>query len=145
MKNWIVSVLVSYHTLATCLARTMQWLSPNRQINEYIVFQFPFLHVATCGLAGKESTCSRAGRPEFDPRAGKIPCRRERLPPPVFWPGEFHGLYSPWGHKEWDTTEWLSLSLSFTCITLGINEKDMSFLFLSCSPLPVLIGKSNVD
>ena len=23
---------------------------------------------------------------------------------PVFWPGEFHGLYSPWGHKELDTT-----------------------------------------
>ena len=22
-----------------------------------------------------------------------------------FWPGEFHGLYSPWGHKESDTTE----------------------------------------
>ena len=18
---------------------------------------------------------------------------------PVFWPGEFHGLYSPWGHR----------------------------------------------
>ena len=28
---------------------------------------------------------------------------------PVFWPGEFHGLYSPWGHKESDTTEQLSL------------------------------------
>ena len=25
---------------------------------------------------------------------------RERLPTPVFWPGEFHGLYSPWGRKE---------------------------------------------
>ena len=25
---------------------------------------------------------------------GKIPWRRERLPTPVFWPGEFHGLYS---------------------------------------------------
>ena len=25
------------------------------------------------------------------------------------WPGEFHGLYSPWGRKESDTTEWLSL------------------------------------
>ena len=36
---------------------------------------------------------------------GKIPWRRERLPTPVFWPGEFHGLYSPWGHKESDTTE----------------------------------------
>ena len=20
--------------------------------------------------------------------------------PPVFWPGEFHGLYSPWGRRE---------------------------------------------
>ena len=25
---------------------------------------------------------------------GKIPWRRKRLPTPVFWPGEFHGLYS---------------------------------------------------
>ena len=25
---------------------------------------------------------------------GKIPWRRERLPTPVFWPGEFHGLDS---------------------------------------------------
>ena len=40
-----------------------------------------------------------------------MPWRRERLPTPVFWPGEFHGLYSPWGCKELDTTEWLSLSL----------------------------------
>ena len=30
------------------------------------------------------------------------------LPTPVFWPGEFHGLYSLWGHKESDTTERLS-------------------------------------
>ena len=35
--------------------------------------------------------------------------RRERLPTPIFWPGEFHGLYSPWGCKESDTTEQLSL------------------------------------
>ena len=42
------------------------------------------------------------------------PWRRERLSTPVFWPGEFHGLYSPWGLKESDITEWLSLSLSWT-------------------------------
>ena len=48
----------------------------------------------------------------FDPWVGKIPWRRERLPTPVFSPGEFHGLYSPWGRKESDTTEQLSLSLS---------------------------------
>ena len=39
------------------------------------------------------------------------PRRRERLPTPVFWPGEFRGLYSPWAHKESDTTERLPLSL----------------------------------
>ena len=38
------------------------------------------------------------------------PPGKERLPIPVFWPGEFHVLYSPWGHKEWDITERLSLS-----------------------------------
>ena len=46
----------------------------------------------------------------FDPWVGKIPWRRERLPTPVFWPGEFHALHSPWGHKKSDTAEQLSLS-----------------------------------
>ena len=35
---------------------------------------------------------------------GKIPWKRERLPIPVFWPEDFHGLYSPQGRKESDTT-----------------------------------------
>ena len=38
------------------------------------------------------------------------PLERERLPTPVFWLGEFHGLYSPRGHKESYTTKRLSLS-----------------------------------
>ena len=46
----------------------------------------------------------------FDPWVGKIPWRRERLPIPVFWPREFHGLYSPWGCKQSDMTERHSLS-----------------------------------
>ena len=54
-------------------------------------------------------------RPEFDPQVGKIPWRREWLPNPVFWSGEFHGQrslagYSPWGGKESDVTKQLSLS-----------------------------------
>ena len=53
----------------------------------------------------------------FDPWVGKVPWRREQLPTPVFWPGEVHGQknladYGPGGHKESDTTERLSLSLS---------------------------------
>ena len=50
------------------------------------------------------------GKPGFNPWVGKMPWRRKRLPTPVFWPGEFHGLYSPQGHKESDTAERLSLS-----------------------------------
>ena len=37
------------------------------------------------------------------------PLEKEKLPVLVFWPGEFHGLYSPWGHKWSDMTERLSL------------------------------------
>ena len=51
-------------------------------------------------LPGKER-----GRPRFDPSVGEIPWRRERLLTPVLWPGEFHGLYSPWGYKELEMTE----------------------------------------
>ena len=32
--------------------------------------------------------------------------QKERLPTPVFWPGEFHGLCRPWGHRvghKWAT------------------------------------------
>ena len=46
----------------------------------------------------------------FYPWVGTIPWSRERLPTPVFQPREFHGLYSPWGCKESDMTEQLSLS-----------------------------------
>ena len=45
-----------------------------------------------CDSAGKESTCN-AGDLGLIPELGRSPWRRERLPTPVFWPGEFHGLY----------------------------------------------------
>ena len=46
----------------------------------------------------------------FDPWVGKIPQRRERLPTPVFLPGESHGQRSLAGHslqglKELDMSE----------------------------------------
>ena len=47
----------------------------------------------------------------FDPWVGKIPWRTERLPTPVFWPGEFRGLCSPRGHKESNMTKTLWASL----------------------------------
>ena len=74
-------------------------------------------------LSGRESVCQcrnrrRHKRRGFDPWVGKIPWRREWLPTPVFLPGESHGWrslegYSAWGHKESDTTEWLTLFYLF--------------------------------
>ena len=59
----------------------------------------------------------QCGRPGFDPWVGKIPWRREWQPTPVLLTGEFHRQmslvgYSPWGLKESETTERLTLSLS---------------------------------
>ena len=58
--------------------------------------------------AGKESSCN-VGDLGLRPGFGRASREGDRLPTPVFWPGEFHGLYSPWGHKESDMTEQLSL------------------------------------
>ena len=65
-----------------------------------------------------------------------IPWGRERLPTPVFWPGEFHGLYSPWHCKESDITEWLSLSSLFKDFLLPLKyiffHKLMVAIISSC-------------
>ena len=56
-------------------------------------------------------------RPGFDPWVGKIPWRRKWQPTQVLLPRKFHGWrslvgYSPWGHKQSDTTEWLHFHYS---------------------------------
>ena len=75
-------------------------------------------------------------RTTFDPWVGKITWRRERPPTPVFWPGEFHGLYSPQGCKESDTTEQLSLLLSFKShYSLGDSSvQSLSGIWLFATP-----------
>ena len=65
-------------------------------------------------LVGKESTFNAGSRLQckkhgFNPWVGKIPWGWEWQPTPVFLPGKSQGRrnlvgYSPWGHKELDTT-----------------------------------------
>ena len=51
------------------------------------------------------------------PGLERSPAESNGLPTPIFLPEEFHGQRSltgsmrPWGHKELDTTERLTLSL----------------------------------
>ena len=64
----------------------------------------------------KESACN-AGDSGFYTCVGKIPWRRAWQPTPVFLPGEFHGQkslvgYGLWGHKELNTSEQLTHTLS---------------------------------
>ena len=62
------------------------------------------------------------GGPGFSPWVGKIPWRMKCLPTPVFWPGEFHGLCSPWGSKELDTNEGLSQFWSLEVQDQGVSK-----------------------
>ena len=55
-------------------------------------------------------------------KIGKIAWRRKWQPEPVFLPGKFHEKrslagYRPWGHKESDITEQLTLSLLMREVT----------------------------
>ena len=79
-----------------------------RSTGEGIGYPLQYSWASLVAQLVKESACNAGDG--FDPWVGKIPWRSERLPTPVFWSGEFHRLYSPWGCKESDTTEWLSLS-----------------------------------
>ena len=74
----------------------------------YLLYSFLGLGFPS-GSGGKASACN-AEDPGFDPWVGKIPWRRKWQPTPVFLPEKSHGQrslvgYSPWGHKELDTTE----------------------------------------
>ena len=75
------------------------------------------------GTSGKEPTCQcrRHKKCRFDPGVWTILCRRAWQPTPVFLPGESHGQkglagYSPWGCKESNTTEWLTLYTVLLCL-----------------------------
>ena len=61
-----------------------------------------------------------SSRLRFDAWTKKIRWRRKWQPAAVFLPGESHGQtslagYSPWGQKEVDTTEQLSMHVVMSC------------------------------
>ena len=96
---------------------------------------------------------ANAGGTGDNPWARKIPWKRKCQPTPVFLPGEFPGqrslvYYSPWGCKESDTTEWLTLLLLLRKHVLKtkkkgkevfnmhlLNDRDMQKDHFSCTHL----------
>ena len=85
------------------------------------------------GTSGKELTCQcrRQKRRGFNPWVRKIPWRRKWQPTPIFLPGKSHGQrslvgYNPWGHKESDATEHISVNQEWVEIYNTILVNDAS-------------------
>ena len=82
--------------------------------------------------SGKEPTCQYR-RYRFHPWVMKIPWSRKWQPASGFLPGKFHGQrslegYSSWGHRELDTTEWLSThTWLLKCPTLVWDAHSRSY------------------
>ena len=82
--------------------------------------------------------CLQCRRLGFDPWVGKIPWRRERLPTPVLWPGEFYGLYNPWGCRvqhHWATFTFTS-DLSMCTGTMFSLSSTQAPTFLALNHWP---------
>ena len=89
---------------SACNARDPRLIpGSGKSTGERIAYPLHYSWASFVALLIKNSPACR--RPGFDPWVGKIPWRRERLSTLVFWPREFHGVHSPWGHKESGTTE----------------------------------------
>ena len=115
-----------------------------------------YVNISTFSLSLQRHLClvknppAMPRKPGFNPKVGKIPWRRERLPTAVFWPGEFHGLYNPWGCKSWT---WLSNFhfhiLLFTTCKFFINpwnnletEKQIGTYFNTVIISPIILNKN---
>ena len=89
--------------------------------------------------------CLQCGRPGFKPWVGKIPWRREGLPTPVFWSGEFHGLHSQSmgsqrvGH-DCTTFSYIHPSQTWNLVTIDQKRYKASLVVQLVKNLPASVG-----
>ena len=103
LRNWTDGVAIHCGSMG----KVKDWEKKKNQELCFTYHSVLFPDGSNC----KESACN-----EGDPWVGKIPWRRQWQPTLVFLPGESHGQrrltgYRSWGHKESDTTEWLTDSV----------------------------------
>ena len=99
-----------WHTLAFFRGQTLQLHAGSAAL-------VPLFSDRTSLVTHMVNICLQFRRPGFNPWVGKISWRRKWQPTIVFLPGKSHGRrnlvgYSPWGCKEWDTTERLHFHFS---------------------------------
>ena len=133
-------------------------LGPNRGMGDRCPTRLQNCHgpVAAIGFLWWlrwQSICLQRGRPGFNPWIGKISWRRKWQPTQVVLPGKFHGWrslvgYSPWGHRESDTTEglhFLSFFVSAMCLPLSPFWTGVSIGIFLLLPNHYLKGVDNLS
>ena len=122
MQAWMGKVIVTcFCILMASELLTIIWeLSPSTHISRFI----SLVSLPLPWWLKPYSICLQCRRPGFNSWVRKISWRRKWHPTPVAVPGKSHGRrslvgYSPWGHKESDTTERLHFPFSLSCIGKG--------------------------
>ena len=130
-QDWMINTYCFFNSL-TAIIKVIQLEQHDKEDWDKVILLFIFGHLSnpdtiwnwllkSCGLprwfSGKESACQcrRPRRCGFDSWVRKFPWRRKWQLTPVFLPEKSHGqrnlaVYSSWGCKESDTTEWLSIA-----------------------------------
>ena len=96
------------------------------------------------GSSDGKSVCLQCGRPVFNPWVRKVPWRRKWQSTPVLLPGKSLGPkslvgYSPWEHKESDTTEKLHFTSPASNVMLKILQARLQ-QYVNCELPDVQVG-----
>ena len=90
--------------------RNMNYMAHDRKCGEWISIHYAQQCAGFFGGSDYKLSACNAGDRGSIPGSGRSPGEKNGNPTPVFLPGKSHGRrslvgYSPWGHKESDTTE----------------------------------------
>ena len=110
----------------------LQWVSSSHQVAKVLELQLQHQHLPMVAQLLKESACNVGDLGSIH-ELGRSPGEGNEENTPVFWPGEFHGLYSPWGRKESDTTKPLSRLSSFLSYLDGLLQHPFWLFCISSS------------
>ena len=93
--------------------------------------------------AGKEASCNT--ETWVRSLGWEDPLKKRKATHSSIWPGEFHGLYSPWGCKKSDITEQLSLHFTLSFSIEGLLAHQQTNTSPRTQPHPPVSQKQHWD
>ena len=104
------TVFTFFEALPYCFPQWLHWFPLRQQCKRICLFSTP----SPASVIHQLSNDGLSDQCEVVPPSS-VDLQRKWQPTPVFLPWKFHGqrslvVYSPWGHKEWDTTNQLNFT-----------------------------------